>query len=490
MRLFLALATAVSVLLAAGCGGAGSPGGAAEAVPADAAFYLVADTDFEGEQWDAVQELAAKFPGGENLLGRIVDEIEAEEELDFEEDVEPALGPVVALAVLDTETDEAGNPPFVVLTQPEDADAFRRLIESEPDPGVARELDGWQVGAMSAEVLDRYEAALEGERLADSEQFENAMDGLDEDVLVTVYADLQRVQAAADAGAGGATDPFQTVFPGGEAVLGATARAEGDGARLDGQLVYSGDVEDTPFSVEPYDAELPEQVPGDALAYLSFSDLDGAISAYRDAIAEADPEVERGLGMAEGFLGVSLEEDIAPLFAGEGALYVRRGALIPEVTLVTQVEDEEQAVGTLDELVAGIGTFVDVGEPERREVDGVEVREVPISPPVSLSYAAFDGLLVVTTSADGIADLRADEDRLADDEAYQDALDRAGVPGETSGFAYVDLEETLPLLFGFAELGLGETSEAQQYTEPLTSLVYWGEQEGSTQSFSVFVGVE
>ena len=138
MRLLLALATAVSVLLAAGCGGAGSPGGAAEAVPADVALYAVVDTDFEGDQWEAVQELAAKFPGGEDLLGRIADEIEAEGELDFEEDVEPALGPVVAVAFLDFETDEAGDSPFVVLTQPEDADAFRRIIESEPDPGVAR----------------------------------------------------------------------------------------------------------------------------------------------------------------------------------------------------------------------------------------------------------------------------------------------------------------------------------------------------------------
>jgi hypothetical protein len=157
---------------------------------------------------------------------------------------------------------------------------------------------------------------------------------------------------------------------------------------------------------------------------------------------------------------------------------------------VTQVEDEQQAVATLDDVVAGIGAFVGVGEPQRRDVDGVEVREVPISPPFSLSYAAFDGLLVVTTSADGIAELRAEDDRLADDEAFEEALDRAGVPGETSGFAYVDLEETLPLLFGFAEVGLGETTEARQYTDPLTSLVVWGEQDGSTQSFSVFVGIE
>jgi len=491
VRSVLALSASLLVLLAAGCGGAGAPGGAADVVPADAAFYAVVDTDFEGDQWEAVQELASRFPGGEDLIGRIVEEIEADGELDFEEDVEPALGPVVALVVLDFETDDSGNPPFVVLTQPEDADAFRRIIERDPDPGVVREIDGWQAAAMNDDVLDRFVADRGDESLADSESFEDAMDGLDDDVLVTVYANLESAQAAAEAESGEQLDPFESLFPGGEApVFGGTARAEGDGARLDGQLVYSGDVEDTLFSTEEFDAELPGEVPGDALAYVAFNDLERAISAYRDTIAEADPDFESQLGMAESFLGVSIEEDIAPLFADEGAVYVRRGALIPEVTLVTQIEDEEQAVATLDDVVSRIGGFVGTGPPESREVDGVEVREVPISPPFSLSYAAFDGLLVVTTSADGIADLRADEDRLADDEEFEEALDRAGVPGETSGFAYVDLEGTLPLLFGFAEAGLGETTEARKYTDPLTSFVVWGEQDGSTQSFSMFVGIE
>jgi Protein of unknown function (DUF3352) len=491
-RISILLAALLAVLVV-GCGGADSPGGAAEVVPADAAFYLVADTDFEGGQWDAVQELAAKFPGGEDLIGRIVQEIESAsgEPLDLEQDVDPALGPEVAVVVLAPAQGSDPDGTVVVLTQPDDEEAMQRLIEKGDEPAVSRAIEGWQAISEDDAALDRYEAALDGERLADSERFQDAMDGLDEDVLVSFYGDLARAQEAADSVAGGQPDPLETFFPGGEApVIGGTARAEEDGARLDGRLVYAGDVEETPFSVEPYDAELPEQVPGDALAFLSFNELERTISAYRDTLAESDPELESQLGMAESFLGLSLEEDIAPLFAGEGAVYVRRGGLIPEVTLVTRVEDEDQAVSTLDDVVSRIGGFVGIGEPERREVDGVEVREVPISPPFSLSYAAFDGLLVVTTFADGIADLRSDEDRLADEDAFQEALDRAGVPGETSGFAYVDLAKALPLLFGYAEAGLGEATEARKYTEPLTSLVLWGDQDGSTQSFSVFVGVE
>lgn len=492
MRPISALVAALVLALVAGCGGDDAPGGAADVVPGDVSVYAVVDTDFEGDQWSAVEELAAKFPGGENFMQRIVEEIEAgEEDLDFERDVRPALGPEVVFVLLGPEEGSESGEAFVVLTQPEDEEALRRLLERDDAPAVSRAVDDWQAIAEEEATLDRFEADRESSRLADSEDFQDAMDGLDEDVLASVYVNLRTVQGAVEADRQGAPDPFDAFFPGGEApVLGATASAESDGASLEGQLVYSGEVEDTPFSGEPYEAELPGEVPGDVLAYVSFNDLERAISAYRDALAEADPDLESQLGMAEALLGVSLEEDVAPLFAGEGALYVRRGALIPEVTLVTRVDDEEQAVGTLDRLAAGLGAFLGRGDPDRREVDGVEVREVPIAGPVSLSYAAFDGLLVVTTSTDGIADLREEEDRLADDEAFDEALDRAGVPDETSGFAYVDLEEALPLLFGYAEAGLGETSGAERYTEPLRSLVAWGEQDGSTQSFAIFVGIE
>src|SRR5687768_9080036 len=130
VRLVSVLFAALLALLAAGCGGAGAPGGAAEVAPADAAFYVVVDADFEGDQWDAVQELASSFPGGEDLIGRIVQEIESEsgEALDFEQDVEPALGPEVAFVVLAPESsDDDGT--VVVLTQPDDQEALQRLIE-------------------------------------------------------------------------------------------------------------------------------------------------------------------------------------------------------------------------------------------------------------------------------------------------------------------------------------------------------------------------
>ena len=268
-----------------------------------------------------------------------------------------------------------------------------------------------------------------------------------------------------------------------------TFDVESDSARIDGRAVFAGE---NPFATDSYSADLPEKVPGDVLAYVSFNDLESAFSAFRDAAAETDPEAERQLGMAEAFLGVSLEEDVLPLLSGEGAVYVRQGAIIPEVTLVTEIEDEDEAIATLDQIVQAASGFAPhLGSPKTVEIDGVEARELPVSPPMSLYYAAFDGLLVVTSSQEGIAALREEGDRLSDSEAFDDALDAAGVPDETQGFGYVDLQRAVPLLMGYAAVGDAELdAETQGYLEPLQSLVFYGDQDDETASFTLFLGVE
>jgi Protein of unknown function (DUF3352) len=487
------LVVSTMVALLAACGGGGDAGGAADVVPADIAAFFSVDTNLDGDQWQAVDDLAAKFPGGEGAVERLLQSIEGEGggKLDLERDVKPALGPELGVVVLDFDPASGEEPHVVALTQPEDNAAFKRLLEQGDEPVVTDEVDGWQIASDTEAALDAFRTAGADGRLSDADEFQRAMRGLDEQGLVKAYVDGDVLGSALAQSEGGLGSP-ESLYPGGKAPsIGFVLRAEDDGARLDGNVAYAGSVEGSPFAVEPYTAELPQRVPGDALAYLSFHDLASIISSYRDALAEASPEVESQIGMLESFLGVSLEEDIGPLLAGESAVYVRRGALIPEVTLVTEVEDEAKAVGTLDDVVAGLSRFgADLAAVQRTRVDGVDVHQVPISPPFVLSYGAFDGLLVVTTSADGIRALRESADRLAGDDAFAAALDRAGVPGETTGFGYVDLSEALPLLFDYMAAGVGEVPEGREYVKPLTSLVFYGTQGDESSGFSFFVGIE
>jgi|RhiMetdeSRZDD1v2_1073273.scaffolds.fasta_scaffold85774_3 uncharacterized protein DUF3352 len=494
VRLIPALLVAALLPVLAGCGSGSDVGGAADAVPADVFVYASVDTDFDGDGWAALEEFAARFPGGDNLMQSLADDISsAEDGIDFEADVKPALGDEVAFVLLEAPADdplaEGTEESFVLLLQPDDEAAFQRLLEKADEPPVTDEVDGWTVLAENQESLDQFRAGLDGPRLDSSEDFERAMEGLEDEALVHVFVNGGELSEAYQAESS-AKPPVDAFLPGGELPsFGMAFDVEADSARVDGRAVFEGE---NPFGTESYDAELPERVPGDVLAYFSFNDLETAFSRFRDAAAETNPEAEQQLGMAEGLLGVSLEEDVLPLLSGEGALYLRAGAPIPEVTLVTEVEDEAKALETLDKIVEFAGGF----EPRFRspgtvEIDGVEAREIPLDPPVSLYYAAFDGLLVVTTSQEGIVALRQDSDRLSDSEAFDDALDQAGVPDETQGFGYLDLESIVPLVLAFQGVAAEEIDpEAQAYFDPLQSLVFYGDQDDDTASFTLFLGVE
>ena len=482
------LSVLAAALILAGCGsdGAAVGGSAAAIVPADVALYVSGDTDFEGDQWQQAEELVKRFPDGERALRELLADFESEEGLDFEQDVKPAFGPETAVVAFDLGED----PAFVGLTQPSDPQKFEQLLATGTEPLVSAEVDGWTAFSDQQASLDRFTEAG-GESLADSEDFEKALGGLDAGLL-SVYVRGEALQQALEQDPSYDADVAESLLPEGELpAIGVTIGADDDGARFDGNFVFAGDLEDTALAIEPYNSELVEEVPAGALAFLSFNDLEQQFSRFRDALAQIEPELESQLGQAEAAIGLSLEEDVAPLFAGEGALYVRGGLPLPEVTLVTVVEDDEAALGTLDDLVEGLQDFAPVGAPQETEIAGVEAREVALSPPFALYYAAFDGKLVVTTARDGIAALREGGERLEDDEAFSEALERADVPADTTGLLYADAGKLVPLLFDYAELGGDRVPpEVRANAEALGGLVAYGTRDGDTLSFSAFLGIE
>ena len=75
---------------------------------------------------------------------------------------------------------------------------------------------------------------------------------------------------------------------------------------------------------------------------------------------------------------------------------------------------------------------------------------------------------------------------LADSEAYKGALDAAGVKGDVTGLAWVDIAGTLKLAQSF---GATLNAEQQANTAPLRGVVYWGSQDGDTTKADLFVQV-
>ena len=191
-----AAAVAVFAALAiAGCGssdvGAG-PASSADLLKPGALVYWETVTDPDSEQWKQAQDLLDKFPDGDRWIAELKQQVE-NEGVSWDQDVEPALGSVVDVAVYP----RSGEAPWVVaLTNPDDKDKLlelvRKLNEKSETPAVSRVLGDWVALSESQEAIG---AALKdpgGPSLADDEAFKSAMQDLADDGLTRVYVDPAR----------------------------------------------------------------------------------------------------------------------------------------------------------------------------------------------------------------------------------------------------------------------------------------------------------
>lgn len=479
----LALVVLSVLPLAAGCGATAASGPAGAAIaPASAELFVSVRTDSGSGQWKQAANLIGKFPDGDKAIQGILDQLGAQG-IDFARDVEPALGPETDLVALDL-----GKSEIVGLTQPDDVGKLKALLAKGDEELFTRDVDGWTAFANSTAVLDRFESAREDGTLAGSSDYEDAIAEVDQDALALFYLKGGGLQGTIQQEEKLPPGALGALFPEGKVPsLAMSLKAEENGVRVAGAAKLAAD--EGGFAPENFKAELPEKVPGGALVYAGFNDFESSLSALRDAMAEGAPDFDRDLARIEAALGVSLEEDVFPLFSGESALYVRPGFLIPEVTLVTQVDDEDAAMATVGKLVAGLGEYLPAAQRVQDvDIDGVQAKEIPVSPPVSLYWAAFDGHLVLSSSRDGIAQLRQDDERLADDRDFRDALERAGVPEETNGFVYVNLHDAIPYVLGLVGAGVPDVVRAN--LEPLDNLVLYGSKDGRTLKFAGFLGVD
>jgi hypothetical protein len=465
---------AVAMLFAAGCGRTEgeSVAAGAEVVPADVAVFAAIDTDFDSEQWQNAEDLVERFPRGD-LFRRFLTRELTEKGLDFERDVEPALGPEVDVVVLTPPAGE-GDPPVALLTQPRDPAALERLLERSDQDVVSEEVGDWTVIAETAEVIDAFRPLADGggDSLADSERFTEAMAPLEGDALAKVYVNAEAAGPELEESGVGPLTGFCSV--GGELVsAGAALRAEDDGVRVE-----STSTEEGGDDLVTYEARFLDELPAGAAALVSFNDVAGQFDATREQLGAQIPDLDRQLAEAERVLGVSIEDDLLPLLGGEGALAVYPSPLIPTVTLAVEVDDEARAAATVDRIVARLAGQGPGVETRETEIAGVPAKEVRLEEMFAIYYAAFDGKLVVTTTAAGIEGFRDEGTKLAEDERLKDATEAAGMPDETAGFVYVHADEAVALLEGVAALqGENIPSDVRENLEPLGTAVFYSSNE-------------
>ncbi|MCP9485075.1 MAG: DUF3352 domain-containing protein [Gaiellaceae bacterium MAG52_C11] len=462
MRSTLIAVFALFSLAVAACGGgstntAGSVAGdIAGIVPASAPVLIALETDPDSDQWQQADELLGKFPGKERLLAEVRKGL-AEEGIDVDEELLPAFGDETYVVVLDFEN---GGDNVVALTKPRDEEKLTQLLQESDDDTVTRKIDGWTAIAESETTLDRFAQA--GDKLADADWFGEAQERVEEDALVTFFANGAPIN---DALRKSLSEDCDVSAQQGELRYAAgTMTAGADGLRMR----FAAKSEGVPEGVNG--ESLLSEVPSGAYAYIGSPGFDTAGLGLSEQLRCAFES--GGIPDVEDELGVRYEE-ILDLFAGGLGLYLRPAALIPEITLLLDPEDDAKSLDVLDTLAEKATDFG--GKVQRTTVAGTEAREVRLGP-VSILYGANDGHVAVTTARAGIEALAEGGPSLADDDAFKDATEAADMGEDDEVFAYLDLRRIVDLaddIAGFAEQDLPR--EVRENLEPLRSFLVWGD---------------
>jgi hypothetical protein len=205
-------------------------------------------------------------------------------------------------------------------------------------------------------------------------------------------------------------------------------------------------------------ADLPQFSPGladeagpRALGYIGVGDLGPAINkVLATAGASGLAGSLRALGQnLQQQAGVDPLKDLLPALGGQAALVAEPTGGIPVASLIVDGVDEKKATEALASLQGPIirslatGGGPQVPSFQSQEIDGVTVHSVQISPSVNLSYAVFDGKLVISTQPDGVAQVRSGGDNLAGTGTFQDAT--GPLPDSLSALVFLNLDEVLGL---------------------------------------------
>jgi hypothetical protein len=477
----------VLAALLAGCGsstkssstGGSIPAGASE-VRAGALAFVSVDSDLGSDQWQQLDKLAQKFPGRDHAVAQLKQQL-TQEGVDYDQDVKPALGPEVDVAVAAGGTDS--SPQVVALTKPEDPNTFKALVaklnakDASGDRAVYREVDGWYALSDSQAAIGNL---LGGDNsLAGDANFKEAMGKLPGDALVKAYVDGPRLNTVVSASASQGDGGFDPSALGLDKLkyVAASASAEDKGVRIRG--ASSGG----PTGAADFASALIGGVPSDAFAFLDFK---GQGTTDQLQNLKSNPQAARAITQLEKEYGVTLDE-LLSLFGGEVAFYARSGIGIPELTLALDPKDATAALNTLDKLTTKLAAEAG-GTVQSGTQGGHPVKTVNLGR-FAVHYGTVDGKVLITSGVSAIADFGQGDD-LSGSADFKEAKDTAGMPDSIGGVIYLDLKDALPMLEGLASLsGQNLPSSTTENLRPLRSFLAWSNVSGETRTYDAFLAI-
>jgi hypothetical protein len=452
--LLIALAIAVTALLS-DSGGAPPPAtGAASVVPADALAYVHLSTDQSRGPVTQAVALDRRLPGFYSLTTSVIDRLEAivggGATLTYARDIRPWIGKEAALALLDTTSSSAGS---LIVLDVRDRSGARALlrrtgatatgsyrgiaIESYPTGTELAFVKHYLVLGQDASVRSAIDVATDSApSLASTPAYDEAAAGEPADRVLDAYvsaAGVRRVLAGATGplGALGAllSQPATTAT-----TISVSPASGGVRVRVHGAL--SAGLEKLTGRPQQFEPKLPNLLPTGSMVLVDAARLDTAAPRILDALGSmgiagrVQPLLSR-LGNALSAQSVHLG-NVLELLRGEAAV-----ALIPSAdgagpapAIVARVANQAQARQTLANLEVPLQQlFPAPGSGPGQEAEwndvqvaGVTVHELGVAPGLQLDYAVFDGLAVVSTSADAIGAIARHSRPMSADAEYRKAV--------------------------------------------------------------------
>jgi len=269
------------------------------------------------------------------------------------------------------------------------------------------------------------------ESLAVTPDYEELLEGLGSQRLATLYL------ARPSIGFLRSLDPTVVSAAG-------AADVDGDTMKIRARVRHEG--EPGPCAAITGD-DLVDIADPEAALYIEVPSIKCALQGLAGRYGGVDAVLRRAARAAKK-RGVSLDEDVMPLLDHRGALIASPGENAPALTLVVDDVDEKHALDVLSRLqpalisllgVRGLGQAPTFGS---ADVQGITAATAHLAPGLELSYAAWDGRLVVSTSLAGIATARKAEG-LPGTDGFDAVLgDR---PDSLSALVFLDLNQLLTL---------------------------------------------
>jgi hypothetical protein len=463
---------AVAVALSGGSAGPIVASGTTSVIPRDALAYVGVSLDRGSPAVEQALAVANRFPGfglaGGVALGRFGEVLAGGRAVDYASQVSPWIGHAAALALLNTPTSTAGT---LVVAEVANRARARQFVRAQGATS-----SGSYRGTTLLSYRNGVVLAFVGSDLVIGQDasVRTALDVASGSVSsLGASATYRRAESTAAAGSvlEGYASPagVRRVLAGQSGVLGAlggllsrpalqgvfmSVVPTSAGARIQFHSVLDqsrATVRDAGQGA--FTPSLQSAVPASATLMLDVTGLDRVAPQVLNAGSAAG--IAGGIGPLLSRLGAALTsaganvKDIVSIFHGESAVAIVPTAQSPALVIVARTTNPARARSELARLEVPLAQLFRVPSGSSgsapaftgRRVDGIVVRQLRLTPRLQFDYAVFRGMVVVSTSLQGIAEVARNAHPLARDPAFATAL--AGRPKLVTSLVFANLARLL-----------------------------------------------